>query len=88
MKTLLKFKGTMGEHGPHGLTLGPDGLLYVIVGNHSQADAEIDPEVFDAHLIDNLVTRAAKCVRDENLEIAIGFAASSVDIVGTAMSVS
>lgn len=43
IKTLLKFKGAMGEHGPHGLTLGPDGLLYVIVGNHSGAQGEVDP---------------------------------------------
>ncbi len=33
--TLLKFKGGMGEHGPHALTLGPDGWMYVLVGNHA-----------------------------------------------------
>ena len=33
----LKFAGEMGEHGPHALTLGPDGLLYMIVGNFSHA---------------------------------------------------
>ena len=32
---LLKFTGSSGEHGPHGLTLGPDGYLYVIIGNAS-----------------------------------------------------
>ncbi len=35
VKTLLKFRGALGEHGPHGLTLGPDGLIYIVVGNHS-----------------------------------------------------
>ena len=25
----------MGEHGAHGITLGPDGLIYIVVGNHS-----------------------------------------------------
>lgn len=35
-KTLLKFEGS-GEHGPHGLTLGPDGMIYVMIGNHAQA---------------------------------------------------
>ncbi len=35
---LLRFKGQPGEHGPHGVTLGPDGYVYVVVGNHSSAD--------------------------------------------------
>ncbi len=35
VRTLVKFTGEMGEHGVHGLTLGPDGLIYVVVGNHS-----------------------------------------------------
>ena len=34
--TLLKFTGQPGEHGPHGVTLGPDGKLYVTVGNGSR----------------------------------------------------
>lgn len=37
VKALLKFSGSPGEHGPHGLTLGPDGLIYVMIGNHAQA---------------------------------------------------
>jgi putative membrane-bound dehydrogenase-like protein len=35
-KAIVKFKGKMGEHGPHGVALGPDGMLYVILGNHTQ----------------------------------------------------
>ena len=34
--TLLKFTGQPGEHGPHGVKLGPDGKLYVTIGNGSQ----------------------------------------------------
>ncbi len=34
--TLLKFTGELGEHGPHGVSLGPDGMLYVVVGNESR----------------------------------------------------
>jgi putative heme-binding domain-containing protein len=39
--SLFGFGEKMGEHGGHGLTLGPDGLIYVVVGNHSQLDVEI-----------------------------------------------
>lgn len=35
---LLDFKGSRGEHGAHAVRLGPDGLLYVIVGNFTRAD--------------------------------------------------
>jgi putative heme-binding domain-containing protein len=33
--TLFKFSGGMGEHGPHAPLLGPDGLIYVMIGNHA-----------------------------------------------------
>lgn len=36
VRAIVKFNGKMGEHGPHGVTLGPDGLLYIVVGNHAQ----------------------------------------------------
>ncbi len=36
VRTILKFEGTPGEHGPHGIGLGPDGMLYITVGNHMQ----------------------------------------------------
>ena len=34
-KRVLPFRGGLGEHGPHGLALGPDGKVYCTVGNHS-----------------------------------------------------
>ena len=34
--TLLRFTGELGGHGPHGVTLGLDGMLYVVVGNESR----------------------------------------------------
>ena len=37
-KVILKFLGKPGEHGPHGLRLGPDGMIYVIIGNQSGVD--------------------------------------------------
>lgn len=40
--TLVRFKGEMGEHGLHGIVLGPDGMIYVMVGNHTSPDREYD----------------------------------------------
>ncbi len=42
-KTLVNFTGEPGEHGPHGLTLGPDGRIYCVIGNGSQIAAEAGP---------------------------------------------
>ena len=43
VKLLLKFKGEMHEHGPHAVVLGPDGLLYAIIGNHTNCEKPSDP---------------------------------------------
>lgn len=43
---IIGFKGDSLEHGAHGLTLGPDGRIYCVLGNHVQYDgtfAEISP---------------------------------------------
>ncbi|MEX0714140.1 MAG: heme-binding protein, partial [Pirellulales bacterium] len=37
---LVLFDGAMGEHGPHVPVLGPDGLIYMMVGNHAQISVE------------------------------------------------
>lgn len=37
-----KHRGGMGEHGPHALTMGPDGKLYHCIGNHSNIRAKRD----------------------------------------------
>lgn len=42
VRTLVRFKCTVGEHGPHGIVLGPDGLIYIVVGNHSTLDREYE----------------------------------------------
>ena len=38
VELLLKFKGPMGEHGAHAVVLGPDGLIYVVLGNHTEPE--------------------------------------------------
>ena len=43
-----------GEHGPHGIRLGPDGLLYVIAGNFTKVPAGLDPESPHRNYADDL----------------------------------
>lgn len=43
VQKIVDFKGQAGEHGPHGLTLGPDGMIYVVVGNYSQVAGKVGP---------------------------------------------
>lgn len=33
-----------GEHGPHGLALGPDGMIYTVHGNHTPLVSKVDRE--------------------------------------------
>ncbi len=40
---LIKFTGEMSEHGPHVPLLGPDGLIYVLIGDHTKPDKADDP---------------------------------------------
>jgi putative heme-binding domain-containing protein len=40
---IVGFSGTPGEHGAHQLVLGPDGMIYVVLGNHVQVTGKIDP---------------------------------------------
>ena len=43
VKAIVKFKGNGGEHGPHGIRLGPDGMIYVVLGSHTQYTGESGP---------------------------------------------
>jgi putative heme-binding domain-containing protein len=40
---LLKPLGGRGEHGPHAVRLGPDGMLYVLGGNHTRIPLPLEP---------------------------------------------
>ncbi|WP_237564815.1 DUF7133 domain-containing protein [Blastopirellula marina] len=40
-ETLIRFTGPLGEHGAHQMALGPDGLIYLTVGNHTQLAGKI-----------------------------------------------
>ncbi len=41
VQQLMKFSEPMGEHGAHALQFGPDGWIYVMIGNHSQLADEL-----------------------------------------------
>ena len=40
-KALCKFTGEAGDHGPHGLRLGPDAMIYMVLGNGSRVDRPV-----------------------------------------------
>jgi hypothetical protein len=40
-KALFKFTGEAGAHGPHGLRLGPDAMIYLVLGNGSRVDRKV-----------------------------------------------
>jgi putative heme-binding domain-containing protein len=40
---LFAIEGSMGEHGPHAVVLGPDGLIYLAIGNHAGLQSEVEP---------------------------------------------
>jgi putative heme-binding domain-containing protein len=42
VKLLVPFKQSMSEHGAHAPVLGPDGLIYVLIGNHCAAKEEYE----------------------------------------------
>jgi putative heme-binding domain-containing protein len=44
IKPLMKFRGLIGEHGPHAVQIGPEGLIYVLCGNFASVDATHDPK--------------------------------------------
>ncbi len=46
VKLLHRFRGGMGEHGPHAIVHGPDDWIYICIGNHAWAD--IGPEAAKA----------------------------------------
>ena len=42
VESILRFKGEMGEHGPHAILLGPDGLLYIVAGNFTTLERNFE----------------------------------------------
>jgi putative heme-binding domain-containing protein len=53
---IVGFKGESGEHGAHGLALGPDGRIYCVLGNHVSYDGDYAPssplkQVYEGDLV-------------------------------------
>ena len=58
--TLGLFTGSTGEHGPHAVVAGPDGALYLSVGNHAGIKADWSPTstyptFYEGHLLPRYV---------------------------------
>jgi len=56
VKAIVKFKGNAGEHGPHGIRLGPDGMIYVVLGSHTRytgkgGPGETLPKAYEGDLL-------------------------------------
>jgi glucose/arabinose dehydrogenase len=47
---LVAFDVTSKEHGPHGIVLGPDGKLYITVGNHAKIEEKFSQHSPRRHL--------------------------------------
>jgi len=43
VKLLVGFKQSVVEHGAHSPVLGPDGLIYLVIGNHATPKTEYEP---------------------------------------------
>lgn len=41
---LMQFEVSSAEHGPHGIVLGPDGNLYITIGNHTKLKDKYSPQ--------------------------------------------
>lgn len=53
---LLKDFRSGGEHGAHGLALGRDGKVYVMIGNHTQVPDKLSPESAYRNYREDLLT--------------------------------
>jgi putative heme-binding domain-containing protein len=57
-RCIVPLQGSPGEHGAHGLKLGPDGMIYCVIGNHMQATAsESDGTTLTRYYEGDLVPR-------------------------------
>lgn len=55
VEVLRKWTGDGGEHGPHGVVLGPDKKLYVVCGNFVNVPDDVVPASAHKHYADDIV---------------------------------
>lgn len=61
-EVLLASFGAQSEHGPHGIRVGPDGMLYLVTGNYTQFPSESDGKPSAASLPDSYPPNSAEDV--------------------------
>src|SRR5437867_2807214 len=55
VEVLRKWSGDGGEHGPHGVVLGPDKKIYVVCGNFVNVPDDVVPASAHKHYADDIV---------------------------------
>ena len=55
LKLLRKIEGAAGEHGSHGLALGPDKMLYLVNGNFTKLPADLSAHTPHKNYADDLL---------------------------------
>ena len=55
VKLLRKIEGAAGEHGSHGLVLGPDKMLYLVNGNFTKLPKDLSPNSPHKNYADDLL---------------------------------
>ncbi len=60
VELLREWRGGAGEHGSHGIVLGPDNMLYIVCGNFTDPPSDLVPSNPHRNYADDLVLKRAE----------------------------